>query len=368
MNSLYYKVSIVLLLSFFFFYACKSSSIKKNNFHKGVKKKTENNYVLSSRFYHPRNKKDPQSTINAINKLKPKRIDWVYYGSNNELSLYQKLKLPYSLAINPQVPDSLEFTTKKYRIKELTGNFYIAPWMKTWKIKNPYWGCVNNPHFNKLFLTKALYLSSLKPYALFVDDAAFNTRLKKEKKIGCFCEHCVLLFKKKYKTNSVFDKNLDTVSSLFNRGILNEKYMSLNLKNFAKKYEDLQEESVIKFLKIWIEEIKKRYPKLKFLTNNYNGSWNSIYRVFDGGIAELNIKYINKKDLDSIYKLADSLNKTQLFSIASSNFNVQKRLLEYNAKNKRESLYPWDIFISGEKRYYMHIDSILKIKYKLKKN
>ena len=166
----------------------------------------------------------------------------------------------------------------------------------------------------------------------------------------------------------IFEEKRKTLKTVYKKGKVNRLKMPLSLKEFISKYEDFQEESVINFLKNWKKEVKKHYPKMKFLTNNYNGSWNSIYKVFDGGIAELNSKYVNKKDLDSLYHISDSLNKSQLFSIASSNKSIQKKLLEYNTKNNRESLYPWDIFISGEKRYYMPIDSILKIKKELKKN
>ncbi|WP_343329143.1 hypothetical protein [Polaribacter staleyi] len=349
-----------LLVSFFL--ACKSGEQRK------IYSKKTNNYVLSSRFFHPRDSNDPQSTINTIIKLKPKRIDWVYHSSKKVLEIYQDYNLPYSLAINPQIPDSIGYTTKSHRIVEYTGGLYVAPWMKKWKIKNPHWGCVNNPKFNKLFLSRSLYLSSLKPYAIFVDDALFNVRLKRDDKVGCFCEYCVLAFKKKYNDFSFFEEKRRTLKKEFKKGKVNKVKMSLLLKDFITKYEDFQEESVISFLENWKKEVKIHYPKMKFLTNNYNGSWNSIYSVFDGGIAELNAKYINKNDLDSIYHVSDSLNKSQLFSIASSNDSVQKKLLEYNAKNNRESLYPWDIFISGEERYYMPIDSILKIKKEIIKN
>lgn len=369
MDDFFLKFIFILLILLSVLYGCKSytKNINASNIKKS-KKIIKNNYVLSSRFFHPRNSKDPHSTINTIAKLNPKRIDWIYYSSKKVLKLYQDYKLPYSLALNPQTPDSLGYTTRPFRIIEFTGDLYKAPWMKKWKIKNPHWGCVNNPKFNKVFLAKALYLCSLKPYALFVDDALFNARLKLDKKIGCFCKHCKLSFNKKYKTFSVFEKNLDSIKLMLSKEQIKYAKKSKHLRDFISKYEEHQEESVVLFLERWKTEVKKKYHKVRFLTNNYNGKWNPIYKVFDGGISELDEKYINVKDLDSIYAIADSLNKSQLFSIASSNYEIQKSLLKYNAKNNRESLYPWDIFISGKKRYYMPIDSILKIKKELKKN
>ena len=46
---------------------------------------------------------------------------------------------------------------------------------------------------------------------------------------------------------------------------------------------------MVNFLTTWKADLSA-YAKrpFKFLTNNYNGNWDSpIYKVFDGGIAEI---------------------------------------------------------------------------------
>jgi len=105
-----------------------------------------------------------------------------------------------------------------------------------------------------------------------------------------------------------------------------------------------------------------------FLTNNYNGEWSPIYRTFDGGIAEIKANKINKKDLDYLYHLADSLQKTQVFTIATEDQEQHFRLMEYNAANNRETLLPWDIMVPGKKnRYYMSYDLLKEKMTELKK-
>ena len=317
--------------------------------------------VLSSRFYHPRGDLDSMSTVKAIEKLKPRRIDWTYCEDETILNIYKKHNLPFSLTVNPQLSDSSGYTTKKHRLLDYSGKAYSAPWKKNWKIKNPYWGCVNNPKFYELFLKKTKKLASLGAYAILVDDAIFNYRLKLEKKIGCFCEFCI----EKYNLNkNRLYKGGKQLSGKEIKNILCAEELQkinkhlLNKSNFIA-YENFQKQAVIDFLKKWQKELRVSFPNIVFLTNNFNGSWNDIYKVFDGGIAEIKEELVNDKDLDSLYKVADRLGKTQMFTIATENSNTHFKLLEYNIKNKRESLYPWDIMIPKKnRRYYLDLDSI----------
>lgn len=327
---------------------CKTKPTQENKFQVNV---------LSSRFFYPRNDIDSVKTLEAIQELKPKRIDWTYCENKNILNIYKKHKIPFSLTINPQVADSFGYKTPKSRMIDYKGMPYTAPWMKHLKIKNPYWECVNNPLFFEVFLKKSLKLASLGAYAIMVDDAVFNYRLVIEKKVGCFCTHCV---------NSFNESNFRELNSKkTNIDIVN--YLKLSLRSgdfvqkkvdwyYVNKYEAFQKQSVISFLKKWQKEIRKLYPKIKFLTNNYNGNLNKIYQVFDGGIAELKSKNVNNKDLDSLYAIANSLGKIQLFTVATENKEIHYKLLEYNIKNKRESLYTWDIMIPDKnRRYYMNL-------------
>lgn len=314
--------------------------------------------VLSTRFFHPRGVVvDSMSTLEAIRKLQPKRIDWTYCEDKKILEIYKKFNLDFSLAVNPQLPDSSGYTTKKYRIIDFEGNPYRAPWMKTWKIRNPFWGCVNNPKFYKLFLKQGKKLAALGAYAILVDDAIFNYRLVKEKKLGCFCSHCIQKFKKQISFNQ--EKPIEALSKTLRNEASKRKKNKVS--PLAREYEKFQKASVIYFLKKWQSELRTSHPKIVFLTNNYNGSWNEIYQVFDGGVAELKVEHLNNRDLDSLYSLADSLDKSQLFTIASENPIHHYKLMEYAIKNKREFIYPWDIMIPHKnRRYYLNLDTLVK--------
>ena len=143
----------------------------------GAQCQNKSTIVLTSRSYHPKNKEDTLSTLKAIQQFKPSRLDWTYTSDSNITAIYHRLKIPFSLAINPMTADSAGSTTKKLRIQTIDGETFVAPWMKDWKIKTPYWGCVNNPEFQELFYQNTLKLVRLKPYGIMVDNPEFNARL-----------------------------------------------------------------------------------------------------------------------------------------------------------------------------------------------
>jgi hypothetical protein len=324
----------------------------KNNAH------ISHNYVLSSRFFHPRDSKDTTSTLRIIDKLKPKRIDWVYYENDAILQEYKKRNLNYSLTLNPQIPDSGAYTTLKYRIFDYKGAAYVAPWMKSWKIRNPYWGCVNNPFFYEIFISHSTFLISKKPYALFVDDPLFNVRLKKDGIGGCFCKHCIAKYHQFYANKTIL---VDSLTRIIEKKVNKKIKLTVNESILLKNYEYFQEESVLLFLDKWMRDVRKINPRLIFLTNNYNGEWSSIYQKFDGGIAELESKKINDSILYKLYSTADSLHKSQLFTIPSRDPNLHFKLMEYNVKHNRETLLPWDVFIPNQSiRYYMSVNDLIQ--------
>ncbi|MBI2259906.1 MAG: hypothetical protein HYU67_13535 [Flavobacteriia bacterium] len=307
--------------------------------------------ILTTRWFHPRNSMDTLSTLKAIRDFKPSRIDWVYTNDSNVTNIFKKLNIAYSLTANPMCPDSSGYTTQKLRIKTINGETYIAPWMKSWKIKTPYWGCVNNPEFQKLFLDYTKSLVKLGPDGIMVDNPEFNARLERDKLIGCFCDHCERKFinkKFRYKRNK--NKLEEEIKTL----IENSKDKNFKKNELQIKYEEFQINSVTKFLANWKKELLKTNPNLKFFCNNYNGEWRKYHLIFDGGIAEITESNINDKKLDELYKLSDSLKKSQLFNCNSGDFSLHEKLLIYNLKHNRDILIPWDLFILGEKnRFYM---------------
>src|SRR5690606_3218175 len=126
-----------------------------------------------------------------------------------------------------------------------------------------------------------------KPYALMVDDALFNARLRHDKLVGCFCGHCTAKFieNRELSDNFKHDKDLGELKKISRKYTDGKNDISKEAMSYIREYHSFQESSVITFLTKWRQDITLKYPEMLFLTNNYNGSWQPIYAVFDGGIA-----------------------------------------------------------------------------------
>lgn len=322
---------------------------------------TKPQIILSSRWFHPTSKADSVSTLDVIKKLNPDRIDWTYTDKEEYLDKYRNLGIPFSLALNPQLPDSAEYTTSKTRIVTVDGENYVAPWMKKWNQKNPYWGCVNNPQFVTAFETKLAQYAKIKGLdAFFIDDEYFNFQLQAysyEKKVGCVCSYCLNQFSKinsASKNNKNFkDEVLSTIKLAYESPIS----LTTQSKFIIDNYKKFQEVSVIQFWK----NLKTRFPNIRFKMNNYGCTWNRIRACFDEGIGELEERDLTFDNINKIFKEASTLNKQQIISLISANSSLQNWLVAYCLINRKSFLIPWDIYINGSCRYYGNVDTMSKI-------
>lgn len=315
--------------------------------------------ILSSRFFHPINKLDSNNTLNAIDELKPSKLDWTYTDNPTMLTLFKQRLIPFSIALNPQVPDSLSYTTKKFRIITKNGTPYIASWMRSWHNNNMFWGCVNNPGFVNLFFNKSKAVVDLGAYGIFVDDPLFNVQLQYETKdeIGCFCDFCI----NKYATQT---KTLATT-------IRNQLLLAIKQKDsgievpLIKDYKTFQKNCVIAFLNDWSKKIKVYKPGIVLITNNFKGNWSDIYSIFDKGIAELPESDLSTNNLDQRFSNAKKLKKTQLFSLVSNDIGLNYYLMCYCFMNHYDYIIPWDVFvptiINKQNRFYANTHEVAKL-------
>jgi hypothetical protein len=305
--------------------------------------------ILSSRWFHPTSPKDTLSTIRMVELYHPDRIDWMYCTDAKQLAQLQVRKVPYSLAINPQVPDSMGYTVHG-RIEDINGNKLTAPWMRNWKQKNSFWGCVNAPKFQEVFNKQSRKLIDLGAYGLFVDDARVNDHAVEWG--GCYCDYCIKGF-----TEYLQAHGADTLANDFNyrtflhkRGIekVSNRDLSIPLMQIFQRF---QTASVLRFLKEWrakMEEYAKR--PLTFLTNNYAGEWSDIYQVFDVGLAELPP---NKVDINYIRKqvaLATKLRKRQYFTLSSDDESLQLKALYFTYAAGSALIIPWDVYVNAKSK------------------
>lgn len=328
--------------------------------------------VLSSRSFHFGTGNDTLNTLKVIDQLHPSRLDWLYCESQAVLKLLKSRNLPFSLATHPQLPDSAGYTTVKDRIVDIDGKPYVAPWMAKSTENNLYWGCVNNPFFKALFLKKSLQYIDMGAYAIFVDDPIFNVQLQQERpnKYGCFCGYCIKGFGE-YLLNHKYGYIDESTLRQKLRLILNNNKANYNSHDqLLVLYQKYQRESVINFIESWKQKLNAYKPGIKILANNYNGSWNDITSIYDGGICELSRDHLNVPYLDSIYRVADSLSKTQVFSLVSSDQKSHDYLMAYCYKRGRDYLIPWDVYTPTKRnpfyRFYTNTNGVLKLSNDLK--
>jgi len=305
--------------------------------------------ILSSRWFHPVSPQDTLSTIQMVDLYHPDRIDWMYCTNAKQLDQLKSRHVPYSLAINPQVPDSLEYTAKG-RVVDLNGKKLVAPWMQNWKQKNANWGCVNAPEFKKVFFDQSRKLIDLGAYGLFMDDARLNEHTMDWG--GCYCDYCMKGFTKYLLANGA-----DTLKNDFNyRNFLHKQGIgTITARNLSiplmKNFQSFQIESVLRFLKEWRVEMKQ-YAKrpLVFLTNNYAGQWSEIYKIFDIGVAELPENRLDRNYILSCTKEAEKLNKKQYFTLSSDDDSKQTKALFLAYSANSALIIPWDVYVHSKSK------------------
>lgn len=308
--------------------------------------------ILSSRTFHPNTHIDTLSTLKAVRVFKAERLDWLYCGNKEQIDLLKELHVPYSLAINPQIPDSIGFTTVSTRIINIKGKPYVAPWMSEWDIKNPYWGCVNNPRFKDIFNKRSKQLVDNGAYGIFVDDARFNDQVMDWG--GCFCKYCKQGF-------------LDFLRSEKHLNLASFNFSTIKVgSEFYLDYRRFQRQSVIAFLSEWkITVLKYSRSSLTFLTNNGGGNWSDIYKIFDVGIAEISASTGSYLEVDRAILKASLLKKKQIFTYASSDQNENISFYMYCFFKRSEAVIPWDSYLNGDSkakpsRFYIEADSIMQ--------
>jgi hypothetical protein len=312
--------------------------------------------ILSSRWFHPQSPGDSLSTLRMVEGYRPDRIDWMYCTDERQLTQLRERGVPYSLALNPQVPDSAGYTVRG-RIEDLRGRRLVAPWMRNWKQKNAHWGCVNAPEFRETFYAQSRKLIDLGAYGLFVDDARFNDHALAWG--GCFCTHCVRAFAGYLREAepALVPADFDYREYLRAKG-----YDSIPTHQagvpFWKKFRAFQTASVVRFLKTWRMEMERYAQRpLTFLTNNYAGRWNDIYAVFDVGIGELPPERVSATFVQEQVAAARARGKQQYFTLASGNEDDQLRALFLTAAVGSALVIPWDVMVTNQskqapRRYY----------------
>lgn len=302
--------------------------------------------ILSSRWFHPTSPQDTLSTLKMVDAYHPDRLDWMYCTNDAQLAQLRARGVPYSLALNPQVPDSAEYTVRG-RVVDLAGNKLVAPWMRNWKQKNANWGCVNAPEFREVFYAQSKKLLDLGAYGLFMDDARVNDQAVEWG--GCFCDHCVRGFAAYLRANGAdtLGTNFDYRTYLRSGSATAPKSSSA----LANVFRTFQRASVVRFLTDWRTAMETYAARpVTFLTNNYGGQWTEIYRVFDVGIGELPADRLNADYITARTHAAARWGKKQYFTLTTDSEDQQLLALFLTYAAGSALVVPWDVYVHSRSR------------------
>ncbi len=324
-----------------------------NVISKGQSKAT---FILSSRYFHPNGEGDTLNTLKMIDIYKPDRMDWMYLTNLTSIDSIKRKGLAFSLALNPQIPDSLNYT-RKGRIINMYGERLVAPWMRSWHQKNGNWGCVNSNEFRELLYQKTVELIKTGADGVLFDDARLNDHALEWG--GCFCENCMARFEVFLNAKNIYNFSkvtfINDILATRNGSRSNED-MNFRKMNFSLSNEfiQFQRESVVNFLKDWYSFVKEQSSVLLY-ANNGNCIWDDIYSNFDGGISEITPRNLTDSFFIGCKTKIAKLNKSQTFTLVSKSVYENVKFLIYSSIYEFPSILPWDVMVFGEKgneRFY----------------
>jgi len=327
---------------------------------------------FSSRWSHPTNAQDPWDTFQAAEAFHATDFVWVYSLDPKFVGRLRKHAAENGgraviLAVNSMIPDPPDFRRRERgRILDLNGSRITAPWMRSWA--DPAWGCANSPEYRAGFVEYAVRALAAGATALQMDDARMNMAAVAWG--GCFCPHCMEKFRRYLRDRTTLQEraacgiesldDFDYGRYLRDRGApagdAFSKYDGGPLKTW---FRDFQEESVREFFRDVRAEIDARAGRhVAFAANNYRGSWDSPYDLFEIGMAELPLAEARPDHLHGLLAEARSKGKTPIFTVVpkvwdGSETAPTRRTVAACFALGGHVIVPWDVYTgSNTPRYY----------------
>jgi hypothetical protein len=322
---------------------------------------------FSSRWSHPINRDDPHDTFAAAEAFHATDFVWTYSLDPKFVQRLRQSGERVFLAVNSLIPDPPDFRRRsKGRIVDLLGQPVTAPWMRSWP--DSAWGCANSPEYREGFIEYAVRAIQAGATALQMDDPRMN--LAAVSWGACFCPHCIegfrafLIDRVSQETATAWGitdlDRFDYRQYLLERkapvGDAFAKYDGGELKSL---FAEFQKESVRQFFSYVRGEIDRRAGRhIVFSTNNYRGSWEFPYDLFEIGMAELPQRDATPQQLYDRYREAHDRGKHQIFTLVpqtadGSEVPITRRVIAACYALGGHLIVPWDVYTGSQKpRYY----------------
>ena len=161
--------------------------------------------IMRSLGLHPRNKRDPHDTMQALKDFHATTLAWAYITNS---AFIDRVKASGRVFGGAAAAPSYHKANKKEGwfdevvIVNLTGEPIIAPWKRTWK--RTLWGCVNSPELERGYVEYLKRYIDAGAQIMQRDEPGANFNATRWG--GCFCEHCVKSFREYLAANTTPQK------------------------------------------------------------------------------------------------------------------------------------------------------------------
>lgn len=321
---------------------------------------------FSSRWVHPAGPDDPFDTFRTAEEFAATDFVWTYSLDPGFVKRAKQFGGKVFLAINSLVPDEPDGTTRRRgRIVDLEGKPVTAPWMRG--SGERWWGCVNSPEYRESYLAYAKRCIDAGCDGLQMDDPLTN--LHAVQWGACFCPHCMEGFRRFLEEHKeeldIQGLGIADLSSFDYRDYLRQRgapvgdafrtYDGGQLKQLFVQFQRQSVERFFREMRAAIDAYAGRH--VVFASNNYRGSWDFPYDLFEIGMAELPQKDASPAHLYRLFAAARQRGKHQIFTLVplaadGSEVHVTRCAIATSYACGGHLIVPWDVYTGPQRPRY----------------
>ena len=328
--------------------------------------------IMRSLSRHPRNKKDPHDTLQALADFHVTRLEWAYIADKKFIDRVKALGIVFggaAAAPSYHRKDKPPGWFENVVIVDLDRKPIIAPWKRSWRHRT-LWGCVNNPELERG------YMQYLKRYI----DAGAQVMQRDEPSAnlgatwwgGCFCQHCVKGFRDYLAKSTTPERRrqlgivditaFDYREHLKQQGApVGDGFRRWDGGELKKLFADFQTQATVAFHER-TRAATDRYAgrRVPFSCNNGVWRWTGAEKVFDWAFGELSYRAATARRLHAAMREAGEQGRRQVVTMPKkSNYDDPEEWVRRTRCTIAMAyacgghcMAPWDVYMPGDAPRY----------------
>jgi len=319
---------------------------------------------------HPRHRKDPYDTLQAIKDFHATRLDWTYSLTKAFVKKINDYGCVCGGAASGHTFDrSQKEKLKQTSIRDLNGNPVLPSWMRKWK--DHVQGCVNHPLYREGYLTEVKRNIDLGVSGMQRDNVRANYFVNQYG--ACFCDYCMKDFRAFLARETTPEQRqqlgIRDVSDFDYRQHLKRlnapvgddfgKWDGGELKQLFITFQSKQTAAFHR----WVMKETDAYAGCHIPWSCNNGGYRFSERteMFDYMVGELHVDHANPKDTYDAIQKARTLGKLQVLTLPKDK-RYEERLPELEQQTRKLiawtyacgslMMVPWDMFMGSKPPRY----------------